>query len=438
VDRYIEVARRLIVHLADQLQADFAVELWNGEVLPLGKDARTDLRLKIMNPEAITRLVRKASLGKGFDQLIQLLADGSLRIEGGTLLDVAARRGSMNTKGLFKRLSKLQLARGLWPFLTRSLPKKEEKAEKHDYVGDIADKVEKGRDDKPLVQFHYDLSNDFYGLFLGPTMAYTCAYWPRPETTLDEAQTAKFDMICRKLRLKPGERLLDIGSGWAGFICHAAQHYGVTAHGVTLAQEQYDFAQVRIAGLGLQDKVTVELKDYRDLTGSFDKIASIGMFEHVGLDNHDAYFRTIHGLLRPRGLYLHHAIARPAKRNMKAFRKKRPEFAALTRYIFPGGELDTVGMSANGLESHGFEVHDVEAWREHYARTTRAWTENLYARREEAAAEVGEAKTRIWLLYLAGCSLAFERSAVGIFQTLASKKAKGASGLPPTREDLYR
>ncbi|GLS21323.1 cyclopropane-fatty-acyl-phospholipid synthase [Labrys miyagiensis] len=438
MDRYIEVARRLITHLADQLQADFAVELWNGEVLPLGKDARTDLRLKIMNPEAITRLVRKAPLGKGFDQLIQLLADGSLRIEGGTLLDVAARRGSMNTKGLFKRLSKVQLARGLWPFLMRSLPKKEEQLEKHDYAGDIADKVEKGRDDKPLVQFHYDLSNAFYGLFLGPTMAYTCAYWPKPETTLDEAQTAKFDMICRKLRLQPGDRMLDIGSGWAGLICHAAQHYGVTAHGVTLAQEQYDFAQERIARLGLQDKVTVELKDYRDVTGSFDKIASIGMFEHVGLDNHDAYFRKIHSLLRPRGLYLHHAIARPAKRNMKTFRRKRPEFAALTRYIFPGGELDTVGMSANGLESHGFEVHDVEAWREHYARTTKAWTENLYARRDEAAGEVGEAKTRIWLLYLAGCSLAFERSAVGIFQTLASKKAKGPSGLPPTREDLYR
>jgi cyclopropane-fatty-acyl-phospholipid synthase len=332
----------------------------------------------------------------------------------------------------------MQLARGLWPFLTRSLPKNEPAAEKHDFVGEIADKVDKGRDDKPLVQFHYDLSNEFYGLFLGPTMAYTCAYWPRPETTLDEAQTAKFDMICRKLRLQPGERMLDIGSGWAGLICHAAQHYGVTAHGVTLAQEQFDFAQERIARLGLQDKVTVELKDYRELDGRFDKIASIGMFEHVGLDNHDAYFKKIHSLLRPRGLYLHHAIARPAKRDMKTFRKKRPEFAALTRYIFPGGELDTVGMSANGLESHGFEVHDVEAWREHYARTTKAWTENLYAQREAAAAEVGEAKTRIWLLYLAGCSLAFERSAVGIFQTLASKKAKGASGLPATREDLYR
>ena len=145
----------------------------------------------------------------------------------------------------------------------------------------------------------------------GETMAYTCAYWHSPETTLDEAQTAKFDMICRKLRLQPGDRMLDIGSGWAGLICHAAQHYGVTAHGVTLAQEQFDFTQERIARLGLQGKVTVELKDYREVTGTFDKIASIGMFEHVGLDNHDAYFIKIHSLLRPRGLYLHHAITFP-------------------------------------------------------------------------------------------------------------------------------
>ncbi|MDQ0395219.1 SAM-dependent methyltransferase [Labrys monachus] len=432
MDRHLKAARRLIAHLGDQLQADFAVELWDGEVLPLGAKARTDLRLKIADADALTRLVRRPR----FDRLVELLADGSLTIEGGTLLDVAERRGSMNTKGLFKRLSKLQLARGLLPFLMRRLPKKEVKS--HAFEGAVADKVEAGRDDKPLVQFHYDLSNDFYRLFLGPTMAYTCAYWPTPETTLDEAQTAKFEMICRKLRLQPGERFLDIGCGWAGLVCHAAKHYGVKAHGVTLAQEQFDFAQARIAALGLQDLVTVELKDYRDLTGTFDKIASIGMFEHVGIDNHDAYFTKMHGLLRPRGLYLHHAIARPAKRDMKSFRRKRPEYDALTRYIFPGGELDSVGMSVNGLEKHAFEVHDVEGWREHYARTTRAWTENLYAARQVAAAEVGEAKTRIWLLYLAGCSLAFERSAVGIFQTLASRKAKGPSGLPPTREDLYR
>ncbi|HEY8580122.1 MAG TPA: class I SAM-dependent methyltransferase, partial [Beijerinckiaceae bacterium] len=179
--------------------------------------------------------------------------------------------------------------------------------------------------------------------------------------------------------------------------------------------------------------------DYRsvDAPESYDKIASIGMFEHVGIDNHDRYFTQMRTLLRPRGLYLHHAIARPAKRDMKRFRRQRAEYKALTTYIFPGGELDTVGMSANGLERNGFEVHDVEGWREHYQRTCREWTQRLHANRAAAEREVGAAKTRLWLLYLAGCSLAFERSAVGIFQTLASKRAKGPSGLPPTRAHLY-
>jgi cyclopropane-fatty-acyl-phospholipid synthase len=432
VDKYVEAARRLVAHVAGVLEADFAIELWNGEVLPLGSEARTDLRLKIMDPDVITRLVRRP----GFQRLVDLMAEGGIRIEGGTLLDLAARRGSMKTKGAFQRLGKLTLARSLWPFLVRR--GKTSETARHDYEGAVAEKVGQGRDDKPLVQFHYDLSNTFYALFLGPTMAYTCAYWERPDSTLDEAQTAKFEMICRKLRLRPGDRFLDIGCGWGGLICHAAQHHGVKAHGVTLAQEQYDYAVERIKRLGLESRATVALKDYRELDGTYDKIASIGMFEHVGLANHDAYFSKMNALLKPRGLYLHHAITRMAKRDTKRFAKKRPEYLAITRYIFPGGELDSIGMSVTNLERHGFEVHDVEGWREHYARTTRAWAERLYAARDAAEREVGEAKTRIWLLYLAGCSLGFERSALAIFQTLASKRAKGASGLPPTRADLYR
>jgi cyclopropane-fatty-acyl-phospholipid synthase len=207
---------------------------------------------------------------------------------------------------------------------------------------------------------------------------------------------------------------------------------------VTLSEAQRDFALAKIKRLGLEDRVTVELKDFRALDGSFDKIASIGMFEHVGIDNHTAYFRKMRALLRPRGLLLNHAIARPAKKDDKTFRKQNPQYRAITTYIFPGGELDHIGMSLGNLERNGFEVHDVEAWREHYARTCRLWCERLYARREEAEKEVGAAKLRIWLLYLAGCSLAFERGAVNIFQTLASRKARGPSGLPPTRADLYR
>jgi len=429
--KYERAARRLIAHLGEVLQADLAVELWTGEVLPLGREARTDLRLRIAGPEVITRLVRRRS----FAALIESLAEGGLTIEGGTLLDLAERRGSMNTKGLFKRLDKLEMARQLWPFLLRRAARPATAG--HAYAGPVRDKVAAGRDDKALVQFHYDLSNAFYALFLDETMVYSCAYWPRPETTLHEAQVAKLDMICRKLRLQPGERFLDIGCGWGALVCHAVQHYGVTAHGVTLAQEQFDFARARIARLGLEDRVTIELKDYRHLEGTYDKIASIGMFEHVALADHDRYFAQMHKLLRPRGLYLHHAITRPAKRDMKRL-KTRPEFTAMTQYIFPGGQLGTVGDTAISLERHGFEVHDVEAWREHYARTLRAWTENLHAAREAAAREVGEAKTRIYLAYLAGCALAFERSGLAIFQTLSSRRARGPSGLPPTREDLYR
>jgi cyclopropane-fatty-acyl-phospholipid synthase len=177
------------------------------------------------------------------------------------------------------------------------------------------------------------------------------------------------------------------------------------------------------------------LKDYRELRGTYDKIASIGMFEHVGIDNHAAYFTKMHDLLRPRGLLLNHAITRPAKR--KSFRRKRAEYAAIVNYVFPGSELDHVGGTVASLERHGFEVHDVEGWREHYARTTRLWCERLFARRNEAEREVGIEKTRLWLLYLAGVSLGFERGTIGIFQTLASRRTRGASGLPPTRADLY-
>ncbi len=287
------------------------------------------------------------------------------------------------------------------------------------------------------MQFHYDLSNAFYALFLDAEMQYSCAYFAEPDFDLDAAQTAKLDMICRKLRLAPGQRLLDIGCGWGGLVCYAAREYGVEAHGVTLSEAQHAFAMQKIRRLGLQDRVRVELKHYRDLSGRYDRIASVGMFEHVGAANHADYFAKMRALLRPRGVMLHHAITRPAKRDQRAFRRKRPEYAAVVKYIFPGSELDHIGNTVGNLERHGFEVHDVEAWREHYARTTRLWCERLYANRVQAEREVGAAKTRLWLLYLAGVSLGFERGTIGIFQTVATRRAKGASGLPATRADLY-
>lgn len=429
-DRRVAALRRLAEHVATIAPLDVSVRLWDGTVLPLGPGADGALLLVIATPAALTRLVRRPRL----TTVVELIAEGAVDLEGGTLLDLSARLGGGSTRGIAKRLDKMLAARTLLPFLFGP----GSGGEGHAYGGSQAAKHGQGRDDKALVQFHYDLSNDFYALFLDPEMVYSCAYFPDWEADIATAQKAKLEMICRKLRLKPGEHMLDIGCGWGGLVCHAAQHHGVRAHGVTLSQAQHDFAVEKVKRLGLQDCVTIELRDFRSLEGvEFDKIASIGMFEHVGLENRAGYFQQIRGLLRPRGIYLHHAITRPMKKTERDFRRKRPEYSAIINYVFPGSELDHIGGTVDALEAGGFEVHDVEGWREHYGRTCRLWTERLFANRAAAEAEVGAARTRLWLLYLAGVCLGFERGTIGIFQTVATKRARGASGMPPTRGDLY-
>ena len=204
------------------------------------------------------------------------------------------------------------------------------------------------------------------------------------------------EMICRKLRLEPGESMLDIGCGWGGLICYAASHYGVKAHGVTLSQQQHDFAQAKIRRLGLEKRVTVELRDYRDLDGSYDKIASIGMFEHIGVANYPNYFSKVRSMLRDRGILLNHALARSSKKTKRKARKIRPERKLLLKYIFPGSELTSVGFTQDSMEHHGFEVHDVEALREHYALTCRAWCKRLSANQEKAIKLVGYERYRMW------------------------------------------
>jgi len=269
-------------------------------------------------------------------------------------------------------------------------------------------------------------------------MQYSCGYFTTETNSIDQAQHDKLDMICRKLRLQPGDKMLDIGCGWGGLICHAAKNYGVTAHGVTLSQKQLDFARDKIKRLGLEDTVMVELRDYATLEGTYDKIASVGMFEHIGIANMPDYFRKINSLLRDRGILMNHGISRHAKASKRAVKKIRPERRLLLKYIFPGSELDNVGHTLDMMEICGFEVHDVEALREHYALTTRHWYRGLMANREEAIKYVGMEKFLMWALYLAGVSIGFADGSMHICQVVATKhSAKGASGLPLTRADLY-
>ena len=415
-----ERAARVVRTIVKTLKPGFAVGLWNGERI----GPATGPLLRINDSDAIRQLTWRPK----FTTLVELWVSRALDVEDGTLFDIIALRPEGKLKTKLKALPKLQLLRDLPALAFAGKPRA---------VDALA-----GRDpfvsgsDKDAIRHHYDISNDFYRLFLDERMVYSCGYFTDFANSIDQAQTDKLEHICRKLRLTPGERLLDIGCGWGAMLIYAAKHYGVIGHGVSLSEAQTRLARERIRAEGLEDRITLEVKSYLDLHGSFDKIASIGMFEHIGLANHANYFSTIDRLLKPDGIYLHHAITKRMKRDGRT--RKSPEYEALVKYIFPGGEVDAIGMTLGSLETHGFYVHDVENLREHYAQTCRLWAERLKARFDEAIAEVGEPKARLWLLYLAGCSIGFERGSAQVFQTVATKRRRGRSVLPPTRADLYR
>ena len=297
------------------------------------------------------------------------------------------------------------------------------------------------RVDRDAVRYHYDVGNAFYRLWLDERMIYSCAYFRSGEESIDEAQRAKLDHICRKLRLVTGDRLLDVGCGWGGLVLHAVQHYGVRAVGVTLSKEQHAFANERISALGLGDRAMVELLDYRDLPvrfgrASFDKAASVGMFEHVGLENLPTYFGTVATMLRDGGLFLNHGITaadvdnRPVGSGVGEF---------IGKYVFPHGELPHLHLAVREMSAAQFEVVDVESLRPHYARTLALWSRRLESRLDEAARLVGDRTLRIWRAYLAGCSHGFARGWVSIHQLLGSvQRTPGSTGLPLTRDWMYR
>jgi cyclopropane-fatty-acyl-phospholipid synthase len=287
----------------------------------------------------------------------------------------------------------------------------------------------KDRDQK-AISHHYDVSNKFYEWILGPSMAYTCAVYPSATATLEEAQFEKFDLVARKLGLRPGMRLLDVGCGWGGMVMHAAQHYGVRALGVTLSRRQAEWAQKAIAEAGLSELAEVRHLDYRDVTETnFDAVSSIGLTEHIGLSNLDSYFRFLISKLRPGARLLNHCITVPATTDGV----KEDWF--IRRYVFPDGELTGVGRLVSHMQDRGLEIRHVEDLREHYALTTKAWSENLDAHWDEAVAEVGIGTARVWKLYLAGVSLGFTQNKVQLHQVLGVKLHPSGEADYPLRPD---
>jgi len=430
--RQLAAARSILTHLADVFDSRISVQLWDGSRVPLGKNVHSQLGVTIRSAGAIGSLLRWPTL----DNLVRHYATGQIEAHGGDLIEFFEAVRVERSREKLKRLRTGLLIKNALPLLLA--PAEKTRAE-HAFTGDAVARTSAQRNNRDYIQFHYDVGNDFYQLFLDPEMQYSCGYFTDWNVSLEQAQHDKLEMICRKLRLQPGDRLLDIGCGWGGLICYAAQTYGVQAHGVTLSQTQLEFTQEKVRRLGLEKQVTFELRDYATLTGTYDKIASVGMYEHVGIANYPNYFGKINSLLRDRGILLNHGITRPAKKDKRGFHRIRPEHRLILKYIFPGGELDHIGHTCESLESSRFEVHDVEDWREHYAQTTRLWCQRLSANREQAVRLVGPERYRLWVAYLAGVSFAFLDGSIRIYQVVASKHAaRGRAALPPTRADLYR
>jgi cyclopropane-fatty-acyl-phospholipid synthase len=403
------------------------IQAWDGSTLGPGESAAT---VVINSPAALRRLMwapNELGLGRAY-------VAGDLDIEGDvyaalTIRDgVAAHDEPVQVGGDRKgRLAAVAAARRLRG-LGRPLPPPKEEAR-------LSGRRHSKERDAAAIAHHYDVGNDFYRLVLGPTLTYSCAYFETDDTSLDDAQTAKYDLICRKLALEPGMRLLDVGCGWGGMVMHAAEHYGVTAVGVTLSSHQQELGAKRVADAGLAGRVEIRLQDYRDITdGPYDAISSIGMFEHVGLVMLGEYFGRLYELLRPGGRLLNHAISRPADPGAKP---KFHKHSFIGRYVFPDGELHEVGSVVTAMQENGFEARDVESLREHYAATLRHWVANLEANWDEAVSHAGEARSRIWKLYMAGSAVNFEANRTNLHQVLGVKSAAdGTSGMPLTRRSF--
>jgi cyclopropane-fatty-acyl-phospholipid synthase len=397
-----------------------AVRFWDGSCLPAAPTPDNGHEPPVIvatKPRAIAHLLRQpGQLG-----LARAWVDGSLTVRG-NLEDVLALRGRLPELrfSLRDRLKLVAAAvRAAGPSVLRMPPRPAIEAvvgRRHrlplDHAGGHRHSLHR---DRVAVRHHYDISNDFYRLVLGPTMVYSCAYFSSADDTLEEAQERKLDLICRKLRLAPGERLLDVGCGWGSLVLHAAAHYGVRAVGVTLSEPQAQLARDRVRRAGLEDRVEIRLADYRELSdGPYEKIASVGMYEHVGRAELGRYVRQVNELLAPGGLFLNHGIAR--------LHSEPPTTDTfISRYVFPDGELHPVGDLISALATAQLEVRHVESLREHYPLTLRRWAANLEAHREEAVRIAGPERERAWTLYMLASAQAFEAGEITVYQVLSAR-----------------
>lgn len=390
------VLSRLLSGLRLQSGIPLRLALWNGVQHDLGTEPKVTVRLA--GPGAL-----RYFLPPSLDNLAEGYVNGHFDVQGHAedIVDVASRLAHMGVpmRGRFGRLFS---------------------AGRHDRARDAR-----------AIEHHYDVSNDFYGLWLDPAMVYSCAYFPTGAETLEQAQMAKLDHVLTKLMLKPGERLLDIGCGWGALAIRAAQKFGARVVGVTLSKNQYELARERVADAGLSDRVEIRLQDYRDIEagdGLFDKITSIGMFEHVGLNHLPSYFATIHALLEDGGLVLNHGITSTDPDSGGS-----PLGAAnfIEKYVFPNGELPHISLALKAMQTAGLEALDVECMRRHYARTLHFWSRNYEDQSHEIGDLVDDTTFRVWRIYLAGCAHAFNQNWVSLHQVLACK-AGASEQLNPT------
>ncbi len=398
VTKYLE-------NLRQQQAIPLRVRLWDGSTVALDDEPRAELRLRDATAARYLLKPSLSALGEAF-------VEGHIDVDGdiGELVSIAEH---------LARTADEDKGRGRLPgWLSRH----------------------SRRTDRRAIEYHYDVSNEFYATWLDPRMVYSCAYYPQGDEDLETAQRLKLDHVCRKLMLAPGQTLLDIGCGWGAMVIHAAREYGVRAVGVTLSTNQYELARERVRAAGLEQRVEIRLQDYRDLPMSetFDRISSIGMFEHVGLRNLRTYFDVIHAHLEPGGIAMNHGIT-SEDADSRSVGLGAGEF--IDQYVFPDGELPHVSLAIRELSAAGLELVDAESLRRHYARTLRFWSQAFERNIDRLTTLAGEKRARIWRVYLAGCAHAFAHGWVNIYQLLAIRPTRERDGagspLPMSRSYMY-